>query len=365
VSTEQMPLPDPQDTEKVNYLDYVLLHSDESHRLPLQFLYTNFDDFNTKFFSQVTGAKEKPLPHITLGDTPLHMFAATTPSTGWGAKDQITFETDLFLKPTHRDPNPRIIRRFPSPGTTKFVLDVLLHEMVHHHGMVIEQITEDGYESHGPRFTWHANRITPLMGLSERVVARRRGARDRGVPTSAYWPFCLRSEGYYEGDVSLDIPTSRLSRTTPKLRQSQPPIIIRARNNEEAILRMVLRMLEQERYVPLKQTARKMLDARMTPREPMWAAHEANPHDREGNQVATPTLEIDWLKHNSNTAMNFAESIVRDARFDLLLIFADALQEAGCENPILLDHCRQDREHSHNCWLVRLLTDTLRKARKS
>ena len=35
-----------------------------------------------------------------------------------------------------------------------------------------------------------------------------------------------------------------------------------------------------------------------------------------------------------------------------LLILADALEDAGCDNADLLDHCRRPGEHVRGCWVV-------------
>ena len=41
--------------------------------------------------------------------------------------------------------------------------------------------------------------------------------------------------------------------------------------------------------------------------------------------------------------------------FDVLPILADALQEAGCENADILDHCRGPGPHVRGCWVVDLV----------
>jgi hypothetical protein len=38
-----------------------------------------------------------------------------------------------------------------------------------------------------------------------------------------------------------------------------------------------------------------------------------------------------------------------------LAILADALEEAGCDNADILNHCRQPGEHVRGCWVVDLL----------
>jgi hypothetical protein len=39
-------------------------------------------------------------------------------------------------------------------------------------------------------------------------------------------------------------------------------------------------------------------------------------------------------------------------------VFADALQDAGCENFDILDHCRSEGPHGCGCWVVDLVLGT-------
>jgi hypothetical protein len=36
-------------------------------------------------------------------------------------------------------------------------------------------------------------------------------------------------------------------------------------------------------------------------------------------------------------------------------ILADALEDAGCDNADILNHCRQPGEHVRGCWVVDLV----------
>jgi hypothetical protein len=38
-----------------------------------------------------------------------------------------------------------------------------------------------------------------------------------------------------------------------------------------------------------------------------------------------------------------------------LAVLADALEEAGCTNTDILNHCRQPGEHVRDCWVIDLL----------
>ncbi|MBA4186914.1 MAG: hypothetical protein C0467_02735 [Planctomycetaceae bacterium] len=51
--------------------------------------------------------------------------------------------------------------------------------------------------------------------------------------------------------------------------------------------------------------------------------------------------------------------------FDVLPILADALEEAGCSNPEILDHCRGSAKHKHTCWVIDLLLGPDRRRRRS
>jgi len=54
-------------------------------------------------------------------------------------------------------------------------------------------------------------------------------------------------------------------------------------------------------------------------------------------------------------AHSIAQGIYADRAFDRLPILADALEDAGCDNRDILDHCRQPGEHVRGCWVVDLV----------
>jgi hypothetical protein len=61
-----------------------------------------------------------------------------------------------------------------------------------------------------------------------------------------------------------------------------------------------------------------------------------------------------WL---TSTVVALAKGIDTERAFDRLPILADALQDAGCDHPDILDHCRSDCSHTWSCWVVDLLLD--------
>lgn len=53
----------------------------------------------------------------------------------------------------------------------------------------------------------------------------------------------------------------------------------------------------------------------------------------------------------TSTVLAIAQGIVRDGNFDAMPILADALEDAGCDNPIILGHCRCGIDHFQSCWV--------------
>ena len=74
-----------------------------------------------------------------------------------------------------------------------------------------------------------------------------------------------------------------------------------------------------------------------------------------GNPFRRVTLDPAWLHWNGSTVRKMAEAIYDDRAFDRLPILADALEEAGCTDHAVLDHCRQPGEHARGCWVIDLL----------
>jgi hypothetical protein len=73
-----------------------------------------------------------------------------------------------------------------------------------------------------------------------------------------------------------------------------------------------------------------------------------------GNPFRPVVLRPDWSGPNG-AAKHLAQSIYQDRRFDELPILADALEEAGCDNAAILEHCRSQTEHVRGCWAVDLI----------
>jgi hypothetical protein len=109
------------------------------------------------------------------------------------------------------------------------------------------------------------------------------------------------------------------------------------------------------------------------PMNPLRAARNAAIDDEETTQTSLlrdvfgplPFREIHidpaWLSWNDGTVRQLAATIYEepslpDGTLDnaRLAVLTDALEEAGCSNAELLNHCRLPRVHVRGCWVVDL-----------
>src|SRR5262249_52609274 len=58
-----------------------------------------------------------------------------------------------------------------------------------------------------------------------------------------------------------------------------------------------------------------------------------------------------WLRWRGGTILKLAQGIYEERAFDRLPVLADALEDAGCTDPDLLDHCRGPGPHVPGCWV--------------
>jgi hypothetical protein len=96
---------------------------------------------------------------------------------------------------------------------------------------------------------------------------------------------------------------------------------------------------EQDRPIPEKRAAEESAQAHLL-------------RDVVGNPFRPLTADPAWL---TSTVVALAEGIYAERAFDRLPILADALQDAGCDNAEVLDHCRGPGPHARGCWVVDLL----------
>ncbi|MBA4191171.1 MAG: hypothetical protein C0467_24590 [Planctomycetaceae bacterium] len=75
-----------------------------------------------------------------------------------------------------------------------------------------------------------------------------------------------------------------------------------------------------------------------------------------GNPFRPVSLDPVWL---TSDVVALARGIYEERAFDRMPILADALQDAGCDNADILDHCRGNSPHVRGCWVVDLVLGKL------
>ncbi|MBV9125410.1 MAG: hypothetical protein JO112_18800 [Planctomycetes bacterium] len=78
-------------------------------------------------------------------------------------------------------------------------------------------------------------------------------------------------------------------------------------------------------------------------------------HDILGNPFRPVSVDPRWLKWHEKTVVHLAQALYEERRFEDMPILGDALEEAGCTNEHLLEHCRSPRPHVRGCWVVDLV----------
>ncbi len=89
---------------------------------------------------------------------------------------------------------------------------------------------------------------------------------------------------------------------------------------------------------------------RETPNQSAWQCS----HLREmvGNPFRPVSRDPQWL---TSDVVQLARGIYDERAFDRMPILADALQDAGCDNDDVLNHCRADTIHARGGWVVDLV----------
>ena len=72
--------------------------------------------------------------------------------------------------------------------------------------------------------------------------------------------------------------------------------------------------------------------------------------------LAKPNYRSDFSPEwRADTAVSLARLMYDTYEFSAMPILADALQDAGCDNADILDHCRGPGPHVRGCWVVDLV----------
>ena len=86
--------------------------------------------------------------------------------------------------------------------------------------------------------------------------------------------------------------------------------------------------------------------------DPVLGRRVAVLRDVAGNPFRTVDFSPEW---RTSTAAAVARGMYESRDFSAMPILADALQDAGCEDAEVLDHCRGPGPHVRGCWVVDLV----------
>jgi hypothetical protein len=105
--------------------------------------------------------------------------------------------------------------------------------------------------------------------------------------------------------------------------------------------------------VPLPELARSGLWGEATSAERIFSDFL---HDLFGPLPFRPvSLDPSVLRWNDGVVVRLAQALYDDRRFWDLPVLGDCLEEAGCTDPEVLEHCRSGGDHVRGCWAVDLV----------
>src|SRR5262249_9382280 len=70
------------------------------------------------------------------------------------------------------------------------------------------------------------------------------------------------------------------------------------------------------------------------------------------NPVRLVAVDPSWLRWNGGIVVSLTQHITKSLTFRRMPLLADALEDAGCADAAILDHCRSGGEHVRGCWVV-------------
>lgn len=86
-----------------------------------------------------------------------------------------------------------------------------------------------------------------------------------------------------------------------------------------------------------------------------WYLHDVDLlRDVHGNPFQYVPFPQAW---RTDTVLAFARQMYDSRDFSAMPIFADALEDAGCDNQEMLSHCRCGRRHARGCWVLDLVLE--------
>ena len=327
---------DPLDAERRAHEAFACSASVPEYRERLRPLYARWHGYNADHFGGRLAT-----PHLSIGLTAPRRFCECRLTTDYGGAVNVVLAARVVFG-TDR----RVVRApHPAAGLVRFVDDLLLAAAVKQYVLEVLGADEDGWGGYGPRFAAEATRIGAALGLPP-VEPRRRGYRGAGLPVAAFWPWALRPANYYLGHVGLDhLRVAGLRSGPVRARAAAVP----------GVYEYFLRLLTTGQAERLTAILGRAVDAATEARSPALAAAERGPRDVSGKPLPLPAVDPTWLDWNGGCVPAVAAGVRTRRAFDGMPILADALQDAGCDDPLVLDHCRAFADHTANCWVLELL----------
>jgi hypothetical protein len=331
--------------ERQRNMVFSVNHSDDRYRPLEQFCFETWHRVNQTSFAGVLAP-----PHIGIGPIASGRPCVFSPTTENGARCHFLLNEGIAFG-TNRN---WVIFPFPSAGVKRVLEDFILRLTVQQAVFEIHETAEDGYRGNGPLFCELANRIGQNLGMSS-VVSRLRGQIRTETSTALHWPHGTRPEGYYGEDI-----TEALDRHLRGIRLSGP-----RPNIGIGLAEYELFLLDSERYDRLRSVILRLIHHRENARlrnRGQYRAIEAGTSDLFGNVLPEEARRLDaaWVSWNNFCVPRIASGIQEQRTYWVMTILADALEDAGCDNPHLLQHCRANIPHSHRCWALRAILDHAR-----
>lgn len=182
------PAPDQQYRE--DFRTFCVNEADPRVRPAMLMLYDAWGDYSRSFFGD-----SMTVPYILIAPTVSPAaYGDCRRVSDFGGTMQITIKRTL-IDGTHAHFEAGTHDRL---GQERFVLDVLLHEVVHQYCIEVLGKPEDSEKGHGLIFASECTRVGGLVGLPA-VGPARAGRRKPGVASCGQWPHNVRPSNYYRG----------------------------------------------------------------------------------------------------------------------------------------------------------------------
>jgi hypothetical protein len=111
-------------------------------------------------------------------------------------------------------------------------------------------------------------------------------------------------------------------------------------------------VLEPHPYQAAMQVSRAVLNTMTHHRGPSIPTQADFLRDIFGNPFRPVIFSPEW---RTSTVLALARQIYDSRDFSAMPILADALQDAGCDNAEVLNHCLEPVSHVRGCWVIDLI----------